>query len=333
MADLTTELENYGIENFLRNLGVHNVRTTNGQIRSSCPVHHGNNPSSFAYYNGFFICFSACDKAFHPVELVQKVKGYDRRQAEEYVERLLGKSIEFEKASYQNSSNILNQYWLRNMKDLKRTPIAYKTFDLSNQEIYQDILCDSLKEEGFTEDVRLEFGLKYCTRGWMKNRQIIPIHAPNGDVMGVAGRSIYSNKECMMKHIDKYLFSKGLRKGNTVYNYHKVKDKGYKTIYVVEGYKSVWRLYQWGYPNAVALMGASMKREQRILLLKLNARLVLCGDNDKAGKNLNHTSYGFLKNFTDVNIFPIEKTKANNKDSIAEITKEDFEQWIPEITK
>ena len=100
---------------------------------------------------------------------------------------------------------------------------------------------------------------------------------------------------------------------------------------VVEGYKSVWRLHDWGYDNAVALMGSSLSDEQAKLLLKMELPILVAGDNDKAGIKLQQEAVSKLSKFTPVEQFPIEKVAKNTSDSIAEIRKEDFEYWKNKI--
>ena len=100
---------------------------------------------------------------------------------------------------------------------------------------------------------------------------------------------------------------------------------------MVEGYKSIWRLHDWGFDNAVALMGASLSDKQAKLLLKLNLPILVSGDNDKAGKKMQHEVISKLSRYTPVEQFPIEKVAKHESDSIAEIKKEDFEHWTKKL--
>lgn len=75
-----------------------------------------------------------------------------------------------------------------------------------------------------------------------------------------------------------------------LWNYHRVyprltetSDRN-ATIYVVEGFKACLWMLQAGYLNTVALMGSSISDRQQQLLHRLSANVVLCLDNDDAGR-------------------------------------------------
>lgn len=52
----------------------------------------------------------------------------------------------------------------------------------------------------------------------------------------------------------------------------------------VEGFFDVFKLYQNGYPNAVALMGSTISSKQASLLEKTGKRIIVMLDGDEAGK-------------------------------------------------
>lgn len=57
---------------------------------------------------------------------------------------------------------------------------------------------------------------------------------------------------------------------------------------MVEGFFDVFRLYEMGYFNTVALMGSSLTKEQETLLKKVlrpDSKVVLLFDKDEAGVN------------------------------------------------
>ena len=68
---------------------------------------------------------------------------------------------------------------------------------------------------------------------------------------------------------------------------HNAKQHGMeKPIIVVEGQKSVWRLYELGIYNAVAVMGSGVTNGQKLLLYKYAYKgVVTMFDNDLSGIN------------------------------------------------
>jgi DNA primase len=129
-----------------------------------------------------------------------------------------------------------------------------------------------LKQRGFTPETISHFGLGYCSRGLMQGRIVIPLHDAQGRLIGYAGRLVEDTK--VSGERPKYLFP-GERERNGVvyefkkslfvYNGHGI-NTPVKNLIVVEGFASVWWLWQHGYHNVVALMGASCSGEQADLI-------------------------------------------------------------------
>lgn len=114
-------------------------------------------------------------------------------------------------------------------------------------------------------------------------RLIFPLYDPNGQVVGFSARRL--QKDDSSKYInspDGKLF----HKGNLLYNYHNVrstsKRDGY--CYLLEGFMDVMALERANLPNAVALMGTSLTKEQIGLLRRLNCEIRLCLDGDEPGQ-------------------------------------------------
>jgi DNA primase len=60
-------------------------------------------------------------------------------------------------------------------------PLNFELKDLDPQHPY-------LRERGFQPETIAHFGLGYCNRGLMQGRIAIPLHNPDGEVVGYAGR-------------------------------------------------------------------------------------------------------------------------------------------------
>ena len=85
------------------------------------------------------------------------------------------------------------------------------------------------------------------------------------------------------KRIPKYLYSKGLQKSKVLFGQSLLPDN-MSAVYVTEGPLDAMWLDQLGLPS-VALLGMSMSQTQRDLLLTLPTKeIILCLDNDQAGK-------------------------------------------------
>jgi len=137
---------------------------------------------------------------------------------------------------------------------------------------------------GFSEETLEFFGVRNTprdTKGVLRHRAIIPIFDRDGEYTGYIGRATRDFIQ------PKYIFSKGIRKSDYLYNYHNAISSmvHLDTLFLVEGQGDVWRLWECGVKNAVGLFGKDISTEQRKLLLNSGAtRLVILTDNDQAGR-------------------------------------------------
>jgi DNA primase len=132
-----------------------------------------------------------------------------------------------------------------------------------------------LYERGFTRKTVERFGLGFCSRARYAGRLAIPLHNPEGQLVGYAGR-LTKDGEISEKN-PKYLFPcdrirndvvHEFRKSVLLYNAHTI-TKPVSDLVVVEGFASVWWLWQLGFFNCVAIMGSSCSEDQGRLIAKL----------------------------------------------------------------
>lgn len=139
---------------------------------------------------------------------------------------------------------------------------------------------------GYEPETLRFFGVRESpsdTRGVLRRRAIIPIWDNAGIYCGYIGRATVPYIE------PKYIFSKGIRKSDYLYNYHNAISElarpSMDTLFLVEGQGDVWRLWECGVKNAVGLFGKDVSSQQRKLLLNSGAtRLIVLTDNDQAGR-------------------------------------------------
>jgi 5S rRNA maturation endonuclease (ribonuclease M5) len=138
---------------------------------------------------------------------------------------------------------------------------------------------------GFKERTLEFFGVRdvpASTKGFLRHRAIIPIHDAMGHYVAYIGRA-------MRPYIQpKYVFSKGIRKSDFLYNFHRVRSvsqTGSKSLFIVEGQGDVWKLWENGVTNAVGLFGKEVSESQkRILMTSGFTNLIILTDNDQAGR-------------------------------------------------
>lgn len=150
-----------------------------------------------------------------------------------------------------------------------------------------------LLSRGFTAETIKHFGLGYCAKGFMKGRVVIPLHDREGRFIGYAGRVV--DDAAVSDENPKYRFPgkrehngvvHEFRKSVFVYNGHAIKAP-VDDLIIVEGFASVWWLWQHGHRNAVALMGSALSDAQAEIIVSLVApggRIWVFPDGDDAGE-------------------------------------------------
>lgn len=154
------------------------------------------------------------------------------------------------------------------------------TFILKNLDVKHPYLLERVRVETIER-----FSLGVCGKGLMNGRVVVPVHNENGELVAYVGRWPGDD---FPKGEGKYKVPPAFKKGYVLFNLHRVIEAVRKDepLILVEGFFDVFRLYELGYPNAVALMGSSLTKEQEDLLksvLTPLSRVALMFDNDSAG--------------------------------------------------
>tara|TARA_Y100000004_G_C8850718_1_gene384603 strand:- start:236 stop:841 length:606 start_codon:yes stop_codon:yes gene_type:complete len=136
---------------------------------------------------------------------------------------------------------------------------------------------------GYRKETLQFFGVRDSDdkTGPFKNRAVIPINNSDGMEIGYIGRATRDFIQ------PKYIWSKGFRKSQHLYNYHNATGAilGTDSLFLVEGQGDVWRLWECGVKNVVGLFGREISSTQKRLLLNSGAtKLIVLTDNDQAGR-------------------------------------------------
>ena len=149
-----------------------------------------------------------------------------------------------------------------------------------------------LRSRGFTAETISYFGLGFCNRGLLIGRIAIPLQDADGALIGYGGR--LTDDSVIDENHPKYLFPSERERGGIIFEFKKslFLYHGHRIavpvdeLILVEGFASVWWLWQHGFPNVVALMGSSCSEEQGRLILNLvtsTGRVSIFTDGDEAG--------------------------------------------------
>lgn len=129
---------------------------------------------------------------------------------------------------------------------------------------------ESLAALGVELKVAVHFGVGFCSRGLLKGRIAIPLHDPDGRLVGYAGLATEDSAEprCVFparreRKGEAFEFDRSL----LLYNAHRV-EKPCDDLIVVQDFRSVWWLHQCGFRQAVSLMGAEGSEKQIELIVR-----------------------------------------------------------------
>lgn len=296
-------------------LGLKITRETVKEIRGACIIHKGDNTTSFRYNkeNNTWLCFShRCHEqnSSDVIGLVMAVNGYGFMDALEYLEDLTG-------------SNSVNQKKLceyRRKKErekfIRGSGISQHVPDIVDDKVlkyYKPFRSSFFLEDGFKEDTLDYFEIAggYSDADGLI-RDIIPIRDDSGKLVAYSLRDIRRKVKNQYK---KYKLTPGFDKDSVLYNLDKIKEfVGLSPLIIVEGFKSVWRLYELGIFNVVACMGSGITAGQALLLYTYAMKgVVLFFDNDKAGAKGAKSTIDLIDNKLKVYLEVITEQDENGK--------------------
>jgi DNA primase len=128
-------------------------------------------------------------------------------------------------------------------------------------------------ERGFTEETVEKWQCGITDEGSL----VVPIRSDIGDIVGWVCRRTEDKKP-------KYVYSKGFKRAKVVFGLYNITRLKPPYVCIVEGPLDAMWLYQHRIP-AVALLGVFCSKAQERLISKLPVgEIVMCLDNDEAGK-------------------------------------------------
>ncbi len=149
-----------------------------------------------------------------------------------------------------------------------------------------DKLLKHLKEQGYSIGNMLDAGVikrsqKDSYYDTFRDRVMTPIIDVRGNVIAFGGRVL--DPSIPNKYIntsDTLVY----KKTNELFNMNNAKDSKSETVILCEGYMDVIAMHQAGFTNCVAGCGTALTDEQVRLINRYFKEVVLCYDNDGAGR-------------------------------------------------
>jgi DNA primase len=160
-----------------------------------------------------------------------------------------------------------------------------------------DALLLAMTKKGYTKSELLEAGLVVQNRNGglydkFRNRLMLPVIDTRGDVVAFGSRVLDKSEPKYMNSSETPVYSKR----RVLYGLNLAKKTKRPNIILCEGNLDIVTLHQAGFDNAVASMGTALTVEQTRLLSRFTKELVLCYDNDNAGKIATERALQILNN-------------------------------------
>jgi DNA primase len=292
----------------LTHYGFNNIEDCTNQIRACCAIHNGNNPTAFCWNktNNLWFCYTGDCGGGDVYTLVEKIEKVGFVRAVEITASILGLNID--KMQITEPINRIkkeHKQWLSSQKiKLKR---SFNIYQMPYTTYY-----DSFESfTRFNKETIAAFNSKFCkiypTEDYvLKNKLIVPIYH-NNDLVGVTCRELLNGKVkwCNVPN--------DVPIHDTLYNYDNalqvIEKSNIDEVIVVEGIFDVWKFYQIGIHNVVAIFGSHLYNKQLAMLLQLGVNITLCFDNDKAGIKCTKETTKLLSNKTLVKFIELPENK------------------------
>lgn len=171
-----------------------------------------------------------------------------------------------------------------------------KKFGLGFAVTGRNLMYRYLKSKGYDDNVLKEMHIFYMNEregmtDMFWNRAIFPIMDVNHRIIGFGGRVMGDGKPKYLNSPESLVFDKG----RNLYGLNLARTARKNNIIVCEGYMDVIALHQAGFDQAVGSLGTALTSGQVNLLKRYTENVLLCYDNDEAGKKANLRAIPLLR--------------------------------------
>lgn len=312
----------------LNDLGVDTIHQTVKEIRCACPVHGGDNRTAFRFNKetGTWVCFThKCHEVYGNdiIGLIKALTDRDFVGAVDYLKELTGDVCGVDYIEHKRKREMDD--FIRSYDTIRVRP---ESVNKASLEKLKFLRSKYFLTEGFEESTLDYFDV---AGGWKDKhkiiRDIIPIYGVDNYLLAYSLRDIRSNVDDEFK----YILTPGFDKDRCLYNLNRAHEYGDRLpLIVVEGFKSVWRLYEYGIYNVVCCMGSGITiGQQQLLCIYALKGVVTFFDNDEAGVKGTNSAIGDLGDKLDVRPVFIQEVDENGKGlDPADLTKEQVHEYL-----
>ena len=284
-----------------------------------CPFHNEKTPSFTVYpETESFYCFG-CGAGGEVISFIRRIENLDYVEAVRFLCERAGMNMPED--GYDTS---LAQKRKR-MYEINREAARFFHETLFSPEGKAGL--DYYKSRGYSKKTLVRFGMGYALDDWRKllthmkekgysyeelydanlanrsekngkisyydnfrNRVIVPIIDPRGNVVAFGGRVLDDSKPKYVNTSDTLVYKKSLG----VFGLNFAKNSKEKSLILVEGYMDAISLHQAGFDNAIACLGTALTSEMAHLLSRYTDQIILSYDADEAGQKATQRAIGIF---------------------------------------
>lgn len=284
-----------------------------------CPFHNEKTPSFTVYpETESFYCFG-CGAGGEVISFIRRIENLDYVEAVRFLCERAGMNMPED--GYDTS---LAQKRKR-MYEINREAARFFHETLFSPEGKAGL--DYYKSRGYSKKTLVRFGMGYAPDDWrellthmkekgysyeelydanlanrsekngkisyydnFRNRVIVPIIDPRGNVVAFGGRVLDDSKPKYVNTSDTLVYKKSLG----VFGLNFAKNSKEKSLILVEGYMDAISLHQAGFDNAIACLGTALTSEMAHLLSRYTDQIILSYDADEAGQKATQRAIGIF---------------------------------------
>lgn len=274
-----------------------------------CPFHNEKTPSFTVYpESNSFYCYG-CGAGGDIISFVRRMDNLDYIEAVKAVAQMAG--VPMPEDGYDDTLS------KKRMRLLSANREAARFFNDCLMNPANRKALDYFLNRGLSINTIRRFGLGYAPNGWhelinhmrslgfskeelvlanlarrsekdgktncydnFRNRVMFPIIDLRGNVIAFGGRVMDDSKPKYINTSDTLVY----KKSNGVFALNFAKNANDNKLILVEGYMDVIALHQAGFTNAIACLGTAFTNEQANLLSRYADEILICYDNDGAGR-------------------------------------------------
>lgn len=291
------------------------VRPMGSRLVAPCPFHQETKPSfSINEDQGTFYCFG-CQASGDIFDFYGRINGLDFRESLEQLAEEAGVQLTSYKPDPQAA-----QHRSQKRDMLKMHELAAAHFTRNLQDAQGKVCRDYVNERGISPEIQEKFGLGWSLPEWQalegslrragfrgdaaiecgllarnssghpydrfRNRLMFPIRNLSGQAVAFGGRILPAlageNDAKYINSSDSPIY----KKGEHLYGLYQARPSitVKKNIMLTEGYMDVLTLHQFGYTQAVGVLGTALTPEQVKRLSGFSSNIELMFDGDGAGR-------------------------------------------------